>query len=600
MRFACDNCHAQYIINDEKVGPKGAKLHCKRCSQVILVRLPQTSAAAPTAMADLPHPQAPLENVSSPAAFLQGLGDDEIGAAFDLAFHEVESTGSEATNGSAPIASGSMAEPPGATGGSFGGGIEGLSRAADPTPEPREAPPIEHEWFVAIDEKQVGPLTVDRLKRLWNGGEIGPDSLCWRSGLSDWMALSEVTELSSLLAPKPPKPVIIAQQPVSTRSVASPVEAILSGSPKLDRFEGPTAAPSEPAASGPVAWKPTAANALASLMKEELSALNQSAARPTSIPEPAPGARAASNYAPVLQVPQPEISFAPVPRFGLPPERSSRTGLVVGVVIGSLAVLAGVVALTAWLTRPSQVPAPVAAAMPERPPTAETSKAAPPPAPPGAKTQETGGSPTAPKTDSAPPSIEEKPALAAVQGAPGASSAANPTGRRERGNARSRRRPADEEVEPPPKAEEKRESVARAVPRPAEASEREFEETFGGGEKPASEKRDRRSVYVPPPPGSAPETPESLGQSDIMQIVVSNKSSILGCVADQKKRDPSLSGRIVMRWSIQTNGRTSNISCQSDEFKGSPVASCIGGLIKGWTFPKHRVQGDPINFPFTF
>jgi hypothetical protein len=85
-----------------------------------------------------------------------------------------------------------------------------------------------------------------------------------------------------------------------------------------------------------------------------------------------------------------------------------------------------------------------------------------------------------------------------------------------------------------------------------------------------------------------------------MQIVVSNKSSILGCVAEQKKRDPSSSGRIVMRWSIQPNGRTSSISCQSDEFKGSPVASCIGGLIKGWTFPKHRVQGDPINFPFTF
>jgi len=147
---------------------------------------------------------------------------------------------------------------------------------------------------------------------------------------------------------------------------------------------------------------------------------------------------------------------------------------------------------------------------------------------------------------------------------------------------------------------EKREAVARVVPRPTEASEREFEETFGGGEKPPAEKRDRKTVYVPPAPGSAPEIPESLGQSDIMQIVVSNKPSILGCVADQKKRDPSLSGRIVMRWSIQPNGRTSSISCQSDEFKGSPVAGCIGGLIKGWTFPKHRVQGDPINFPFTF
>src|ERR1700687_6062692 len=394
MRFTCDNCHAQYIIKDEKVGPNGAKLHCKKCSQVIFVRRPETSAApepTPAPIADPSPPQAPLgqtsdssstSNPQSAATILEGLGDDEIGAAFDLAFHEAESSGSEAANGSARISAGSMDAPPRETDSSFDGGIEAPSFAAAPSPPPTEMPPIEHEWFVAIDEKQVGPLRVDRLKRLWDGGEIGPDSLCWRSGLSDWMALSEVTELSSLLAPKPPKPVIIAQPAASARSVATPVEAILSGSPKLDRFVGPSAAPSGPAAGATCAWHPTAATALASLMKDELNALNQPAARPTTNPEPAPGVRTSSNSAPVLQVPQPEISFAPVPRFGLPPERKSRMGIWIGAGIGSLAVLAGVVALTAWLTRPSRAPAPVAAAMPERSATAETSKPAPPPSPP--------------------------------------------------------------------------------------------------------------------------------------------------------------------------------------------------------------------------
>jgi predicted Zn finger-like uncharacterized protein len=583
MRFACDNCHAQYIINDEKVGPKGAKLHCKKCKQVILVRMPETSAApepVSTANTEPSPPQAPLtSNNPSAATILEGLGDDEIGAAFDLAF--------EAADGSAPMPTESSSPPPEAMDPGFGEDLEGSSQAADPSPAPIEMPPIEHEWFVAIDDKQVGPLMVDRLKRLWDSGEIGPDSLCWRAGLSDWMALSEVTELSSLLAPKPPKPVIIAQPPASARSAAAPVEAILSGSPKLDRFEAPTADSSTPAANGPGAWQPTAATALASLMKEELSALNQPAAKPMSISESAPRARTSLISGSVLQVPQPEISFAPLPRFGLPPEGKSKKGIVVVAVFGSLAVLGGVVALTAWLTGPSRAPAPVAATMPERPVAAEPSKPAPPPVPPAAK------------VESPPPPKEDKPALVAAKEVPAAPSADNPTGRRERGNSRSRRRSGGEEAAAPAK-EEKKEALARAVPRPAEASDREFEETFGGGEKPAAEKRDRKTVYVPPAPGSASDIPESLGQSDIMQIVVSNKSSILGCVADQKKRDPSSSGRIVMRWSIQPNGRTSNISCQSDEFKGSPVASCIGGLIKGWTFPRHRVQGDPINFPFTF
>jgi hypothetical protein len=30
------------------------------------------------------------------------------------------------------------------------------------------------------------------------------------------------------------------------------------------------------------------------------------------------------------------------------------------------------------------------------------------------------------------------------------------------------------------------------------------------------------------------------------------------------------------------------------------MASCMVTLIKGLNFPRHRVQGDPIDFPFTF
>ena len=144
--------------------------------------------------------------------------------------------------------------------------------------------------------------------------------------------------------------------------------------------------------------------------------------------------------------------------------------------------------------------------------------------------------------------------------------------------------------------------MARAVEPPKEASDDEFQKEFGGGgERAPASRSERRSVYVPPAPGSASsDLPDTLGQSDIMSVVVQNKSSILGCVGEQKKRDPSLSGRMVMRWQIHANGRTSNISCQSDEFKGTPLASCLAGLIKTWTFPKHRIQGEPINFPFTF
>jgi hypothetical protein len=109
----------------------------------------------------------------------------------------------------------------------------------------------------------------------------------------------------------------------------------------------------------------------------------------------------------------------------------------------------------------------------------------------------------------------------------------------------------------------------------------------------------KRTAYIPPEPGKV-NLPETLGQSDIMGVVLANKPAIVRCVNEQKKKDPGLSGKLVMRWSIQTSGKTSGVSVRTDEFKSTYMASCITGLVKSWTFPRHQRQGDPIDFPFTF
>lgn len=147
--------------------------------------------------------------------------------------------------------------------------------------------------------------------------------------------------------------------------------------------------------------------------------------------------------------------------------------------------------------------------------------------------------------------------------------------------------------------------VASATAAPAHNSaEDDFDRVFGGADKhkspiPKAEPKKPSSVYVPPAPGSG-EIPETLGTADIMRVVVDNKPTIKQCVDEQRKRDASLSGKIVMSWTILASGRTVNVSCASEEFKSSYMAHCLAGLIKGWQFPRHKVQGDPINFPFTF
>ena len=141
-------------------------------------------------------------------------------------------------------------------------------------------PAVSHEWFVAIDEKQVGPLTMEKVKDHWEKGEVGPDSLCWRAGFSDWIPLSEATELASVLAPRPTRPVIVEPTPVASSSSASsgPVESAFSAGAASRAARAETPAPVAPSAQDS-GWKPSAASVLASLVKEENEALSKPAAK---------------------------------------------------------------------------------------------------------------------------------------------------------------------------------------------------------------------------------------------------------------------------------------------------------------------------------
>jgi hypothetical protein len=146
------------------------------------------------------------------------------------------------------------------------------------------------------------------------------------------------------------------------------------------------------------------------------------------------------------------------------------------------------------------------------------------------------------------------------------------------------------------------ERVRAGEDRKAAPEKDDFAQAFGVDDSPAKKapekvaKAEPSGGYIPPAPGSR----QSLGQSDIFEVVAANKPALVACVAEQKRKDPATSGKLMMRWQIQTNGRTSNVTVMSDEFKGTYIADCITKLIKGMRFPQHKEQGDPTTFPFKF
>lgn len=136
-------------------------------------------------------------------------------------------------------------------------------------------------------------------------------------------------------------------------------------------------------------------------------------------------------------------------------------------------------------------------------------------------------------------------------------------------------------------------------------AEDEFDREFGALEMrktsvalPVEEAQKRISVYIPPDPGV--EMPDSLQPEEIRQVVVANRLALRRCAEEQQMKKLPLPSKMVMQWTILPNGRTAEVTCATDELRQSELAHCVGSLIRRWRFPQHKVQGEPINVPFTF
>ncbi|MDP3157989.1 MAG: adventurous gliding motility protein GltJ [Archangium sp.] len=666
MRFVCESCRAQYMINDEKVGPKGVKVRCRKCGYVILVkRADAAKAGGPIAMSNDPDDAlatqvmqtplaaaeatlsneetaageemtnpgtapapAPGEASSGPKDSFFGADEDEIGAVFD----QVLKTGNHATHKpgeGSPDDRQSTRVIDADTVRKLAEESNGKEKA----PEKAEEIPTT-DWYVAINEKQTGPLTLEKVKEHWDRGEISPDSLCWRAGYDDWIPVSDVKMLNSVLAPKPPKPIVVAPAATITQSGPAvmnvPVQSAFSAGGMVQTVQSQMQVPMSAGGMGPEetnSWKPSAANSLGNLLKDEMEAQARPPPKPpqvvvdeplsgglldlpheekatngaTVVPSPVehrePARPAQPPVNPYLQNPGATYSAPAMTQYRPPNNRN----LMIGVAAGGAVMLLILVGLIVWLaTRaPTQVavvtpPAPVVVQAPTPTPVAVAPQPVAPQ--PAAVAPENPTAAANPGTANPNPTAVTAPAPVAVAAVtPPAPAPVIP--KSNTGGSRPKTNTVRAEKEPAPEPEPKR---AAAQP----SSGDDFDDAFGAPKKtvkeePKSEKK--QPGYIPPAPGSSSaNVKDALETSDVMEVVLANKGALGECVKQQRAKDPGTSGKLLMKWTIQTSGKTSNVSVASDEFKGTPIAGCVGNLIKGMTFPRHKKQGDPITFPFKF
>jgi predicted Zn finger-like uncharacterized protein len=587
MRFSCDSCGAQYMISDDKVGPGGVKVRCKRCGQVVLVR-PAAGAApvvepAPQAQ---PAPPAPSEGASRAAE--TGL-DAELGLAFDSVFG----------GGGAPAPAPEAAP-------------EQPAQPAGETASEAPAPAGEVEWYVAIGDRQVGPLLAAGVRSRWEAGEVGPDTLVWRAGLADWSPLSGVAELAQLVSPIP-RP--------SARAAPRPSEA--APTPEPSRTPAP-----EKAREPEPGWKPAAASALAKLASEEMASL----AKPAEAPPAASAGPAGSSLVEKMQLPEGGVDptgMLPLHLKGVDTTgetllskkgestevrqlRKSTNRRLVAAVVAITAIFGGALAYVMYsMTSEKRGGAPAVAVAPPAP--AGASAPAPSPPPPATAATPTAaaapaGTPAAAPTPPpgavapAPGTPAPPPAAAPTAAAPPAPAAAAPAAEPPRAAPPAREAPSKgartaKKTKPARREPERRVAAVAPAKKPAGdplldvGSDDELTKDLAGGGK-------KRSVYVPPPPGS--DLPDRVSDPQIIEAIVGKKTSLQACVEEQKAAGGDARGPLMLRWTILPDGSVKDVRSISEGLARQPIVPCITSVVKSTRFPRTRLGREVEAFPFKF
>lgn len=92
----------------------------------------------------------------------------------------------------------------------------------------------------------------------------------------------------------------------------------------------------------------------------------------------------------------------------------------------------------------------------------------------------------------------------------------------------------------------------------------------------------------------------SIDRDAVARVVNSHLHEVHSCYERALLRDPGLAGKVVLEWTVATNGQVSSARTKSSTLRNSAVESCILNALKKWTFPPARGGSVIITYPFLF
>jgi len=92
----------------------------------------------------------------------------------------------------------------------------------------------------------------------------------------------------------------------------------------------------------------------------------------------------------------------------------------------------------------------------------------------------------------------------------------------------------------------------------------------------------------------------TLSSDRIQRTVRRRRGALKSCYESELKKDPSLSGKITVRFTIQPSGRVSVAKITENTMGSSAVGRCISSQVKRWRFDKPSGGEVTVAFPFYF
>jgi predicted Zn finger-like uncharacterized protein len=538
MKFTCDQCQAQYMISDDKVGPKGVKVRCKKCGNIITVK--HVDGAEPQAAGDTgaaaPAPAGGFDDAFSGGG--ASAGDDD---SYERAPTKVFTTADLQR-----VRDEQLRAAPAAPAQAASGGLAATATAAAPEAASEE----KVEWYVAINDDQVGPIGRADLQARWDKGEVRRDTLAWKQGLADWQAVQAIDELGWL-----------TQRPQAVAAATASASAAKSN--EVAKSEPAKAAePEKPA----VTWRPSGASALAALAKEAVEEPKKEAPAPSPLGDFTPHA--------------PTDPFGGIPSFNqgpstmwsmpqAPRKSGGGTKWIIAALVLVIVAVGGVAlyALGYIGPRPPPVivqqpvqPPPVAAVpvpggqVPGQPGVAGQVPGQPAPGQPGAVPQP--GQPGYVPPTGTPP----------VGGYP-------PPGQQPAGGGRKH-------------GVKTAGGTGGETPSKPEGAPSKPNKPAGGG---------MDDLFNSKPASTAKAT---LDRNDVLSVVRGAIPALKSCVEKYNSGGgKTLPPKLILKFVIVPSGNSSAQEMASPELKGTSVDGCVVSIIRGMKFPEYQSGNIPVTFP---